>query len=166
MHTLSDAYLKGLSPLLSPCRIHSLEFLDVGHWLITAMDDSNLHACCNVCEGPGTRFDHVWRKVRHLNFRSKQVFILLQLPRVQCEEHGVRNAQQSLCDNHFKYSPTFQEFVFREFFSDQPAGSVARRIMIPTTTMMRIVRNLTSRKLAAHFQTVEGIQVNKDGLDR
>jgi transposase len=166
MHTPSDAYLKRLSPLLSPCRIHSLKFLEVGHWLITAKDDSNLHACCNVCERLGTRFDHVWRKVRHLNFGSKQVFILLQLPRIRCEEHGVRNAHQRIFDNHSKYSPAFQEFVHREFFSDQQHDSLARRMMIPTTTMMRIVQNLTSRKLAAHFHTVEGIQVYKDGLDR
>ena len=165
MHKPSDAYLKRLSPLLCPCRIHSLEFLDVGHWLIIAMDDSNLHARCNVCECTGTRFDHVWRKVRHLNFRSNQVFILLQLPRIHCEGHGVRNAHQRIFDNHFKYSPAFQEFVHREFFSDQQHDSLARRMMIPTTTMMRIVQNVTSRKLAAHSQRVEGIQVNKDGLD-
>ncbi len=166
MQTPSHAYLKLLAPLLGPCRIHSLELLDVGHWLITALDDSNLPVHCNVCARPGTRFDHVWRKVRHLNFRSKQVFMLLQLPRVQCEEHGVRNAHQRIFDNHSKYSPAFQEFVFQEFFSDQPAGSLAGRMMIPTTTMLRIVQSLTSRKLAAHSQRVERIQFNEDGLDR
>lgn len=164
MLTPSDAYLKLLRPILCPCRIHSLEFLDVGHWLITALDDSNLHVCCNICKRSGTRFDHVWRKVRHLNFRSKQVFILLQLPRIECEEHGVRNAHQCIFDNHSKYSPAFQEFVHREFFSDQQHDSLARRIMIPPTSMMRIVQSLTSRKLAALSQRVKGIQVNDDGL--
>jgi len=153
MLTPSDAYLRMLSPLLGPCRVHSIEFLDVGHWLITTTDDSNLQVCCNVCKGPGKRFDHVWRKVRHLNFCSKQVFIFIQLPRIRCEEHGVRNAHQCIFDNHSKYSPAFQEFVLREFFSDQPAAALARRMMIPTTSMIRIVHSLTSRKLGAHSQT-------------
>lgn len=163
MKTPSDAYLKLLSPQLGPCRIHSFEFLEVGHWLITAMDDTNLHACCNVCERPGTRFDHVWRKVRHLNIDSTQVFILMQLPRVRCAEHGVRNAHQGIFDDHCKYSPAFQEFVLREFFRDQSPASLAQRIMIPTTTMMRIVQRLTSRKLAARSQKVEGCRSTKKG---
>jgi hypothetical protein len=41
---------------------------------------------------------------------------------------------------------------------------LARRIMIPPTSMMRIVQSLTSRKLAALSQRVKGIQVNDDGL--
>jgi hypothetical protein len=43
---------------------------------------------------------------------------------------------------------------------------LARRIMIPTSTMMRIVKNLTSRNLSSHSQSVKGMQVSEDGLDR
>jgi transposase len=157
MQTPSDSYLNRLSVLLCPCRVHSIELLDAGHWLITAFDDSDLHACCNVCERPRARYDHVWRNVRHLNFRSQPVFILLQLPRVQCEEHGVRNAHQRIFDNHSKYSPAFQEFVLGEFFSNQSPRTLARRMMIPTTTMMRIVQNLTSRHLSSHSKSITGI---------
>jgi transposase len=151
MHMLSDDYLKRLRSLLGPCRVDAIEFLEVGYWLITARDDAALPACCNVCDRSGTRYDHVWRKVRHLNFRSKRVFVFLQLPRVQCAEHGVRIVGQSIFDHHSKYSPTFQEFVLREFLSDPSAGSsVARRLVMPTTTMMRIVHSGISRKCAAH----------------
>jgi hypothetical protein len=156
MHMLSDNYLKQLSSLLGPCRVDAIEFLEVGDWLITARDDKNLPACCNVCERPGTRYDHIQRKVRHLNFRSKRVFVFLHLPRVQCAEHGVRIVRQSIFDHHFKYSPEFQEFFVREFLSDPSAGSsVARRLAMPTTTMMRIVQSIVSRTSAVPRKAAE-----------
>lgn len=153
MRTPSDAYLRLLSPLLHPCQIHSVEFVDGDHWLIKAIDDKRQSVLCNVCKRPGVRFDHNWRKVRHLNFASKQVFILLELPRVQCMDHGVRNAHQLIAHNCSKYSPAFQEYIHREYFSGQPIVELAQKLMVPKTTIIRIVQNLTTRKLEESSET-------------
>ena len=64
--------------------------LDEAQQVVVSVElDSGATLHCPKCEGRGSRYDSRERRWRHLDTMQYRTILVADVPRVQCDEHGV-----------------------------------------------------------------------------
>ena len=86
------------------------------------MDDSEL--LCPVCKKEAKKYDHRIRRWRHLDSCNHKTLIEGIIPRVKCEEHGVKQIPVSWAEENSRFTLEFESTVLL-WLKDDPLSTVA-----------------------------------------
>ena len=73
--------------------------------------DSEYSLCCPECGKRSPRYDHRRRKWRHLDTCQYKTFVIADVPRVQCKEHGCKTINVSWAEDYSRYTALFEAMV-------------------------------------------------------
>ena len=104
--------------------------------------------------------DHEERTWRHLNFFQYKTFIHASLPRVRCQDHGVKTVDVSWARKGSGFTLLFEGWVV-ELAKHLPVSVIAQMVEEHDTRLWRFIRHYTdeARKLSDHSE------VTKLGMD-
>lgn len=66
---------------------------------------------CPVCEKPATRYDHQTRTWRHLDSCQFITYLRCKIPRVKCDEHGVKQMRVPWAEEGSRFTMLFEAFA-------------------------------------------------------
>jgi len=67
---------------------------------------------CPKCRGQGSRYDSRERRWRHLDTMQYRTILVADVPRVQCDEHGVVQIAVPWSDPKSRFTALFIDFAF------------------------------------------------------
>jgi transposase len=79
---------------------------------------------CPVCGNPGKLHDHRKRQWRHLDSCNHKTLIEANIPRISCEEHGVKQLTVSWAEKNSRFTCEFEQAVL-VWLKDDPLSTVA-----------------------------------------
>jgi len=101
---------------------------------------------CPVCDMPGKLHDHRKRKWRHLDSCNHKTLIEAAIPRVNCEEHGVRQIAVSWAEQNSRFTSEFEQAVM-VWLKDDPVSTVAYNFSLSWDEVDGIMQRAVRRGL-------------------
>ena len=154
--------------LEKPWKVSKVEFIsgtedsetkELHIWLSYA--EGNKFPCpVDGCGALCPEHDHEERTWRHLNFFQYKTFIHASLPRVRCQDHGVKTVDVSWARKGSGFTLLFEGWVV-ELAKHLPVSVIAQMVEEHDTRLWRFIRHYTdeARKLSDHSE------VTKLGMD-
>ncbi|HBH30989.1 MAG: ISL3 family transposase [Desulfofustis sp. PB-SRB1] len=105
---------------------------------ITLSTDRGATFPCPVCKKPCKAHDFRENTWRHLNFFQHHCYITAAVPRIRCEEHGVKKIEVPWARKGSKFTLLFEQ-VALSLVKEMPVNSAARIIGITDKKLWRIV---------------------------
>ena len=73
--------------------------------------DATIPVACPVCGGQASIYDHQLRKWRHLDTMQLKTIIECQVPRANCEKHGVKQLPVAWAEPNARFTALFEALV-------------------------------------------------------
>lgn len=102
---------------------------------------------CPVCGGRATVHDRRERRWRHLDTCEFRTTIVAQVPRVRCDEHGVKQVRVPWGDPGSRFTAAFEAFAI-SWLQEATVAAVARRLRISWDQVDGIMQRAVRRGLA------------------
>jgi len=133
----------------SPWRLADSQ-LDVAEQFVEVFVVHDGPASCPVCGEPATKYDTRTRRWRHLDFCQYRLFISAEVPRVNCQAHGVKQIVVPWAEERSGFTALFEKCVIA-WLRELSFEAVVRRMRISWDeidgiTMRAVTRGLSRRK--------------------
>jgi transposase len=146
MNSIPIEYLQCVSHLVQPFEFVESKLVDE-RWVLELREPLHFDIPCPICTAQTIRFGTLpMRRVRHLNFEQRPVFVVLTLPRIKCAEHGVRSMPQRLFELRCSVSIAFEDSIM-ELILLMSKAEIARRQFVSERMIDRIVLRASHREL-------------------
>jgi len=101
---------------------------------------------CPECNKPGKLHDHRMRTWRHLDSCNHKTMIQANVPRVKCEEHGVKQVPVMWAEKNSRFTLEFESIVIL-WLKDDPLSTVADNFGISWDEVDGIMSRAVARGL-------------------
>jgi len=102
---------------------------------------------CPKCEGRGSRYDSRERRWRHLDTMQYRTILVADVPRVQCDEHGVVQVTVPWSDPKSRFTALFEALVI-DWLKEASFSAVARQLSLSWDQVDGIQERAVRRGLA------------------
>ncbi len=102
---------------------------------------------CPECGVPCGGYDTRERRWRHLDTMQYRTFLIAEVPRVQCEEHGVRQIAVPWSDPSSRFTALFEALVI-DWLREANVCAIARRLRLSWEQVAGIQARAVKRGLA------------------
>lgn len=121
---------------------------------------------CPVCKKPGKLYDHRKRQWRHLDSCNHKTLIEAAIPRVSCEEHGVKQIAVSWAEQNSRFTLEFEQAVL-VWMKDDPIKTVALNFSLSWDQVDGIMQRAVRRGLARRKKsTPEHIGIDETSFQK
>jgi len=108
--------------------------------------DSELELRCPACAKPARRYDSRERRWRHLDTCQFRTFLVADVPRVECEEHGVHQVFLPWAEPGSRFTALFEAQVI-DWLKEAPLSAVARQLHLSWDAVNGILQRAVARGL-------------------
>ena len=115
---------------------------------------------CPECGQPAPRYDKRRRQWRHRDTCQYQTYIVADVPRVKCEEHGARMIDVEWAEPRSRFTAMFEALII-EWLLDSSILAVARHFRLSWTAVDGIMRRAVARGLARRKR----LNIKRIGVD-
>lgn len=130
--------------ITSPWRVESVELkLDQGQIQI-GVEGSAEAERCPECGRRCSRYDSTERRWRHLDTCQYQTVLVAKVPRVKCDEHGVRQVRVPWAGERSRFTALFEALVIDWLLATESIAAVAKGMRMSWDE----VSNIRSRAVA------------------
>jgi transposase len=102
---------------------------------------------CPKCQNPGSRYDSRERRWRHLDTMQYRTVLVAEIPRVECEEHGVLQIAVPWSDPSSRFTALFEALVI-DWLKEASFSAVARQLSLSWGQVAGIQDRAVRRGLA------------------
>jgi transposase len=121
---------------------------------------------CPECERPCGRYDARERRWRHLDTMQYRTYLIAEVPRVQCTEHGVRQVAVPWSDPSSRFTALFEALVI-DWLREANVRAIARRLRLSWEQVAGIQRRAVTRGLARReYRPPTGIGVDETAFQK
>ncbi len=148
---VSIGYLAELAKLFEPLTVVVEECPNIqgDAFTLRCVDDASAPVHCSLCGVTCKRKGHLpARRVRHLDYGGKKLFVEFASPRVACSVHGVGMALQKFCMPRSAFSMAFEDHVVTLVADDVSAVEIASKLHIHPNALRRALSNAYRRNRA------------------
>jgi transposase len=139
------AQLIGLEP---PWEVSRVEVSHSDHEVrIFVVRAARPRLCCPACGRPCGRYDTRQRRWRHLDTMQYRTYVIADVPRVQCEEHGVRQIVVPWSDPSSRFTALFEALVI-DWLREANVRAISRRLRLSWEQVAGIQGRAVKRGLA------------------
>jgi transposase len=103
--------------------------------------------CCPKCGEACAGYDVRQRRWRHLDTCQFQTFLVAEVPRVTCEEHGVVQVEVPWAEPNSRFTALFERVVI-DWLHDASMAAVSRRMQLSWDQVDGIMARAVRRGLA------------------
>jgi len=131
-----------------PWRVHDVQ-LDVAGEQVTVFVQAEASAAwkCPECGREAPRYDQRSRRWRHLDTCQFQTYLVADVPRVQCPEHGVRQVAVPWAEPNSGFTALFEALVI-DWLREASMSAVSRQLGVTWDEVDRIMGRAVERGLA------------------
>ena len=102
---------------------------------------------CPECDRPCSGYDTRERRWRHLDTMQYRTFVIAEIPRVQCEKHGIRQVAVAWSDPGSRFTAVFEALVI-DWLREANVLAIARRLRLSWDQVAGIQKRAVARGLA------------------
>ncbi len=102
---------------------------------------------CPECDRPCGGYDTRERRWRHLDTMQYRTFVIAEVPRVQCETHGIRQVAVPWSDPGSRFTAWFEALVI-DWLGEANVLAIARRLRLSWDQVAGIQKRAVTRGLA------------------
>ena len=122
--------------------------LDEAHEVVVSVElDPGATLYCPKCEGRGSRYDSRERRWRHLDTMQYRTILVADVPRVQCDKHGVVQITVPWSDPKSRFTALFEALVI-DWLKEASFSAVARQLSLSWDQVDGIQERAVRRGLA------------------
>ena len=143
----SEQLLRHVLSLPDPWRIVRVEVSDEDRLVEVHVEHGGLGGLCPKCGKTSPGYDSVKRRWRHLDLCDYQTWLVGEIPRVQCAEHGAVQVATPWADARSKFTAPF-ECVVIDWLKEASVSAVARMFGLGWKQAYNIQRRAVERGLA------------------
>ena len=115
----------------SPWTVEDVELcLDQGEVLVKVERDRRVPLQCPECEREGSQYDASERRWRHLDTCQYQTILVARVPRVRCQEHGVRQLRVPWAEPGSHLTALFERLVIDWLLQVESIAAVATTLRL------------------------------------
>ena len=114
---------------------------------ITASFNEGFQFVCPVCGQASPRYDKTQRQWRHLDTCQLQTTITADVPRINCQEHGVRQVSVPWAETGSRFTALFECLVI-QWLQHATLSAVAKQMNLDWDSVHAIQRRAVERGLA------------------
>src|SRR5436853_1608736 len=115
----------------SPWTVEDVELrLDQGEVLVKVERDRRVPLQCPECEREGTQYDAYERRWSHLETCQYQTILVARVPRVRCQEHGVRQLRVPWAEPGSHLTALFERLVIDWLLQVESIAAVATTLRL------------------------------------
>jgi transposase len=140
-----DLYSKILG-ITAPWHVSDV-VLDMAAGTVEVFVEHRGQACCPTCGKPCAGYDNRRRRWRHLDTCQFQTFLTAEVPRVECDEHGVVQAGVPWSEPGSRFTALFEAVVI-DWLKEASLAAVARRLNLTWDEVDGIMARAVERGLA------------------
>lgn len=115
---------------------------------------------CPVCGRPSPRYDKRRRQWRHLDTCQYPTYVVADVPRVECEEHGCRMINVDWAEPGSRFTAMFEMLII-EWLRDTSIAAVGRHFRMSWTAVDGIMKRAVVRGLARRKR----LDIKRIGVD-
>lgn len=104
-------------------------------------------AVCPVCDRGAPKHDHRERRWRHLDLYEFEAFVIAQVPRIDCPEHGVHQIKVPWADSRSGFTALFERLAI-SLLQEMSIAAVARTLGLTWDEIDGIMQRAITRGLA------------------
>jgi len=127
--------------------------LDVAQQLVEVLVKHEGPATCPVCGQSATKYDTRSRRWRHLDFCQYKLFITAEVPRIDCQTHGVKQIAVPWAEERSGFTALFEQCVIG-WLRELSFEAVVRRMRISWDEVDSIMMRAVGRGLARRQKRV------------
>lgn len=117
---------------------------------VSAPSSADMH--CPVCQRVCPRHDKRERRWRHLDTCQYQTVLVAQVPRVKCEEHGIKQIDVPWAEERSRFTALFEILVI-DWLKEASVSAVARQLDIRWDAIDGIMQRAVARGLKRRDDT-------------
>ncbi len=106
---------------------------------------------CPECDRPCSGYDTRQRRWRHLDTMQYRTYMIADVPRVQCEEHGIRQIAVPWSDPSSRFTALFEALVI-DWLREANVRAISRRLRLSWEQVAGIQSRAVKRGLARREQ--------------
>jgi transposase len=128
--------------------------------------DKSIPVACPTCGGQASIYDHQQRKWRHLDTMQLKTFIECDVPRVRCEDHGVKQLPVAWAEGNARFTALFEALVIH-WLKEASISAVAGMLGLSWDEAAGIQQRAVKRGLARRTeQPLEHIGVDETSFQK
>jgi len=115
---------------------------------------------CPECRRSSPRYDKRRRQWRHLDTCQYQTYVVADVPRVKCDEHGCRMIEVAWAEPRSRFTEMFEALII-DWLLDSSIAAVARHFRLSWTAVDGIMKRAVARGLARRKR----LKIKRIGVD-
>jgi len=121
---------------------------------------------CPECDRPCGGYDTRERRWRHLDTMQYRTYLIAEVPRVECAEHGVRQVAVPWSDPGSRFTALFEALVI-DWLREANVRAISRRLRLSWEQVAGIQRRAVERGLARRaFEPPSAIGVDETSFQK
>ena len=123
-------------------------------------------ARCPECGKLAPRHDHRERRWRHLDIYEYRAYVIVQIPRVKCAEHGVQQLPVPWAEGRSGFTALFERLTI-SLLADMTISAVAKTLHISWSEVDGIMRRAVHRGMACRgARTLRRIGIDEKSVKK
>jgi len=152
-----QAKILGIEP---PWVVHDVEVRTQPDKVVTTSVRYDGQACCPRCGRRAGKHDHRQRRWRHLDIYEYRAYVVVQVPRIRCPEHGVVQLDVPFADDRSGFTALFERLVI-SLLHEMSLSAVARSLRLSWDEVDGIMARAVQRGMARRSQR----ELRRIGID-
>jgi transposase len=133
--------------LQPPWYVECVELNEADHAVsVHVAIDEDVQLACPVCGKSAPRYDKRQRRWRHLDTCQYQTYVVAEVPRVQCEQHGCLTIEVSWAQRNSRFTQMFEAMVIG-WLLETSIAAIARHFRLSWNAVDGIMRRAVARGL-------------------
>jgi transposase len=150
----------------APWKVVDVELREEEEEVEVFLEHGGKSLACPECGSSCPRYDHRRRSFRHLDTCQLKTMLTAEVPRVECDEHGVRQIAIPWAEPGSRFTAVF-EAVAIDWLQEASIKAVARRLRCSWDELDGIKARAVARGLARRKQeTLEHISVDETSFQK
>jgi transposase len=130
-----------------PWKVVEVELDTAGGRVEVHIEHGGETLCCPDCGGQAPGYDVRERRWRHLDTCQYQTLLVAKVPRVECEEHGVRQIRVPWSEPGSRFTALFEALVI-DWLQETSVSAVARQLGLTWGQVDGVMQRAVRRGLA------------------
>ena len=121
---------------------------------------------CPVCGKPGKAYDATMKTWRHLNFFQYETYLHARVPRMKCEEHGVKLVEVSWSRKQSGFTLLFEAMAML-MAKEMPVNAVGKLLGVTDKRLWRVMEHYVTEELEKQdLSMVKEVGVDETSIRR